>query len=147
MDLLEACNLLIHFGKQTDLDNILIEPILFSKGSTHLALYGFGSIRDERLYHLFVNDKITINTVSKNMEEWFHLMTVHQNRIGHSPTAYLNEAFLPSFLDLVIWGHEHECLIDPMFNEEKEFYVVQPGSSIATSLCEAEAKDKYFKFS
>ena len=43
---------------------------------------------------------------------------------------------------MVIWGHEHECLIDPVYNAEQGFYVVQPGSSVATSLCEGEAEPK-----
>ena len=57
-------------------------------------------------------------------------------------TAYLPENFLHSFFDMVIWGHEHECLIDPVYNAEQGFYVVQPGSSVATSLCEGEAVPK-----
>lgn len=57
-------------------------------------------------------------------------------------TAYLPENFLHSFFDMVIWGHEHECLIDPVYNAEQGFYVVQPGSSVATSLCEGEAEPK-----
>ena len=44
---------------------------------------------------------------------------------------------------MVVWGHEHECLIDPIYNAEQGFYVVQPGSSVATSLCEGEAEPKY----
>ena len=58
-------------------------------------------------------------------------------------TAYLPENFIQSFFDMVIWGHEHECLIDPVYNAEQGFYVVQPGSSVATSLCEGEAVPKY----
>jgi double-strand break repair protein MRE11 len=56
--------------------------------------------------------------------------------------AYLPENFIQSFFDMVIWGHEHECLIDPAYNAEQGFYVVQPGSSVATSLCEGEAEPK-----
>ncbi|XP_058079262.1 double-strand break repair protein MRE11-like [Magnolia sinica] len=25
----------------------------------------------------------------------------------------INEHFLPRFLDFIVWGHEHECLVDP----------------------------------
>lgn len=62
---------------------------------------------------------------------------------GHTETGYLPENFLDSFLDLVIWGHEHECLIDPRVNPEMGFSVIQPGSSVATSLCEGEAVPKH----
>ena len=44
---------------------------------------------------------------------------------------------------MVIWGHEHECLIDPKYNPERNFYVIQPGSSIATSLMPGEAVPKH----
>lgn len=44
---------------------------------------------------------------------------------------------------MVIWGHEHECLIDPRYNVEKNFHVMQPGSSVATSLMPGEAVPKH----
>ena len=43
----------------------------------------------------------------------------------------------------VIWGHEHECLIKPQQSAIAEFYVCQPGSTVATSLIEGESKPKY----
>ena len=50
---------------------------------------------------------------------------------------------MPDFLDMVIWGHEHECLIDPKYNPEMNFHVMQPGSSVATSLAPGEAVPKH----
>lgn len=44
---------------------------------------------------------------------------------------------------MVIWGHEHECLIDPRYNPEMNFHVMQPGSSVATSLMPGEAVPKH----
>lgn len=46
-------------------------------------------------------------------------------------------------MDLVVWGHEHECLIDPRKNPDTGFHVMQPGSSIATSLVSGEAVSKH----
>ena len=62
---------------------------------------------------------------------------------AYTETGYLPENFLPDFLDLVIWGHEHECLIDPTYNPEMNFHVMQPGSSVATSLMPGEAIPKH----
>lgn len=62
---------------------------------------------------------------------------------AYTETSYLPENFLPDFLDLVVWGHEHECLIDPRFNPEMSFHVMQPGSSVATSLVPGEAIPKH----
>lgn len=50
---------------------------------------------------------------------------------------------MPDFLDLVIWGHEHECRIRPEFNELQQFFVTQPGSSVVTSLSESELAPKH----
>lgn len=65
------------------------------------------------------------------------------SRSKHGPTNYIPEQFLDDFLDLVVWGHEHECLIAPTRNEQQLFYVTQPGSSVATSLSPGEATKKY----
>ena len=46
-------------------------------------------------------------------------------------------------MDLVIWGHEHECLIHPRHNAETNFDVMQPGSSVATSLDKSEEEPKH----
>lgn len=35
------------------------------------------------------------------------------HRIKTNPKNAINEHFLPRFLDFVVWGHEHECLVDP----------------------------------
>ena len=45
-------------------------------------------------------------------------------------------------VDLVVWGHEHDCRIDPEEVAGKKYKIVQPGSSIATSLSEGESLEK-----
>lgn len=45
-------------------------------------------------------------------------------------------------IDLVIWGHEHDCRIDPEKVANKPYYISQPGSSVATSLAHGEAIPK-----
>lgn len=67
----------------------------------------------------------------------------NSRRSKHGPTNYIPEQFLDDFIDLVVWGHEHECLITPTRNEQQLFYVTQPGSSVATSLSPGEAAKKY----
>lgn len=34
-------------------------------------------------------------------------------RVKSNPKNAVNETFLAGFLDFVIWGHEHECLVEP----------------------------------
>jgi double-strand break repair protein MRE11 len=78
-------------------------------------------------------------------DDWFNVMLLHQNRVAHSPKNFIPEQMLENFLDLIIWGHEHECKIVPAPCSDRDFYITQPGSSIATSLSEYEAKKKFVK--
>lgn len=75
-------------------------------------------------------------------DDWFNILVLHQNRARHGCKSYAGEHFLPSFMHLVMWGHEHECRIDPEDSLD-EFRITQPGSSVATSLCPGEAKQKH----
>ncbi|KAM4566635.1 double-strand break repair protein MRE11 isoform 1-T3 [Odontesthes bonariensis] len=143
LDLLSASGLINHFGHSHSVERIEMSPILMQKGSTKLALYGLGSIPDERLYRMFVNNQVSMLRPKEDQDEWFNLFTIHQNRSKHGPTNYIPEQFLDDFLDLVVWGHEHECLIAPTRNEQQLFYVTQPGSSVATSLSPGEAAKKH----
>ncbi|CAI5693701.1 unnamed protein product [Oreochromis niloticus] len=142
LDLLSASGLVNHFGHSHSVEKIEISPILMQKGITKLALYGLGSIPDERLYRMFVNKQVSMLRPKEDQDGWFNLFTIHQNRSKHGPTNYIPEQFLDDFLDLVVWGHEHECLIKPALNEQQLFYVSQPGSSVATSLSPGEATKK-----
>ncbi|RZC50778.1 hypothetical protein C5167_019205 [Papaver somniferum] len=119
IDILSACNLVNYFGKMvlggSGIGQITLHPILIRKGSTAVALYGLGNIRDERLNRI----------------------------IKTNPKNAINEHFLPRFLDFVVWGHEHECLVDPQEVPGMGFHITQPGSSVATSLIDGEAKPKH----
>ncbi|KAI0999699.1 Double-strand break repair protein [Podosphaera aphanis] len=143
LDLLQVSGLCNYFGRIAESDRIEIKPILLQKGLTKLALYGMSSVRDERLFRTFRDGHVKFFRPSIQQKDWFNIMAVHQNHHAHSETSYLPENFLPNFLDLVIWGHEHECLIDPRLNPETQFHVMQPGSSIATSLVPGEAVAKH----
>lgn len=60
---------------------------------------------------------------------------------GYNSCVHLK--MLPSFFNLIIWGHEHESIPDIQQTSESSSYLYQPGSSIPTSLIEAEAKQKH----
>lgn len=143
LDLLHTAGFVNYFGKTTSLEKIEISPLLLQKGSTKMALYGLGSIRDERLHRMFLHKNVSMLRPKEDKDDWFNMFVIHQNRAKHGATNYIPEQFLDDFLDLVIWGHEHECRIDPEWNGIQNFYVSQPGSSIATSLSEGETAKKH----
>lgn len=143
LDILQVAGLVNYFGRTPESDNIQVKPILLQKGNTKLALYGMSNVRDERLFRTFRDGKVKFFKPSVQQSDWFNLMAVHQNHHAYSETGYLPENFLPEFMDLIVWGHEHECLIDPRYNPEMHFNVMQPGSSVATSLVPGEAVPKH----
>ena len=49
---------------------------------------------------------------------------------------------IPDWMDLFVWGHEHESRIGAVESDVGTFRVVQPGSSVATSLVEGESVAK-----
>ena len=93
-------------------------------------------------------------------ESWVNVFVVHQNRVQHGANAKncLQERHLPAFLDLVVWGHEHECkatqepvargdaemrAAERQWGSARETFIVQPGSTVATALSEGESKKKH----
>lgn len=86
------------------------------QGSTRCALYGLGNIRDERLGRLFQTPGCVRwlrpdNAPGIATEDWLNIFVLHQNRVQHTAAgkSCVQEKNLPRFLDLVVWGHEHEC--------------------------------------
>lgn len=139
MDLLSSMGLINYFGKQTDLKELKISPILFKKGPNKIALYGLSHIRDERLERLFRDRKVRMYRPQEDEDEWFNIFVCHQNRVRRPGTKYLSEKVIPDYMMLTIWGHEHESLIDPVpklsenqnQNYEKSCgYISQPGNII-----------------
>ncbi|XP_060090909.1 double-strand break repair protein MRE11 [Heteronotia binoei] len=143
LDILSCAGLLNHFGRSPSVEKIDVSPVLLQKGNSKIALYGLGAIPDERLYRMFVNKQVTMLRPKEDEDSWFNLFVIHQNRSKHGATNYIPEQFLDDFIDLVIWGHEHECKISPTRNEQQLFYVSQPGSSVVTSLSPGEAVKKH----
>ncbi|RAL44580.1 hypothetical protein DM860_003339 [Cuscuta australis] len=152
VDILSACNLVNYFGKMdlgsSGIGQISLYPILIRKGSTSVALYGLGNIRDERLNRMFQTPHAVqwMRPDAKEgyeVSDWFNILVLHQNRVKTNPKNAINEHFLPRFLDFIVWGHEHECLIDPQEVPGMGFHISQPGSSVATSLIDGESKAKH----
>ncbi|KAJ8906656.1 hypothetical protein NDN08_003146 [Rhodosorus marinus] len=146
VDLLHSAGMLNYFGKVYDSKSISIEPILLRKGSSCIALYGLGNVRDERLYTTWKDEnnvqwKRPQAVDAVNPEAWFNIFVLHQNRVQRGTTHHVTESMLPSWLDFVIWGHEHECRIDLEGGTDGPV-ITQPGSTVATSMIEGESKEK-----
>ena len=142
MDILSVSGLINYFGKSPDVESIKVSPILLQKGSTRLALYGLGSVRDERLHRSFKRGKVLFVRPPTDEGDWFNVLVLHQNRLllsilisraRHGQTNYIPASYLPSFIDLVIWAHEHECRPEPEYvtmNDDDDVMREQEGEEL-----------------
>lgn len=158
VDTLHQQRLVNYFGKVEDFSEILLKPIVLEKAGTMMALYGLGSIKDERLNHLMRAGKVkfirpaaftTSDGRQYTANDMFSILLFHQNRVPRGPKNYIPENMLPDWLDLIVWGHEHDSI--PQVSETRFFddgvesirRVLQPGSTVATSLSVGEALPKH----
>ncbi|KAH8829233.1 Metallo-dependent phosphatase-like protein [Flagelloscypha sp. PMI_526] len=150
LDVLSVSGLINYMGK-IDLpieshpdagpDGIAVRPVLLRKGNTHLAMYGIGNVKDQRMHFELRSNRVRMY-MPRNKEDWFNILLLHQNRVKHGPQEFVPEGMFDDSVDLVVWGHEHDCRILPEPVAGKKYYVTQPGSSVATSLSEGEAIEK-----
>uniref|UniRef100_A0A914CAC5 Mre11 DNA-binding domain-containing protein n=1 Tax=Acrobeloides nanus TaxID=290746 RepID=A0A914CAC5_9BILA len=151
LDLLHEAGLVNLFGKFNDVDKIEVSPILLRKRETKIALYGISSQRDDRLCRAFMQENVKFLRPTDDPDSWFNILVLHQNRPRRSTSrttgSYLPVKYIPAFMDLVIWGHEHESIIEPQYfapNDSGDgFYIIQPGSTVATSLSKEETVPKH----
>ncbi len=121
---------------------IRIKPVLLQKGDTRLALYGMGNIKDERMHFELRANRVRMYRPQEDPDSWFNILCVHQNRVAHNPKACVPETMFDDSIHLVVWGHEHEQMIQPQPVTEKRYHITQPGSSVATSLSQGETVEK-----
>jgi double-strand break repair protein MRE11 len=117
-------NLVNYFGRQEEVDQIEISPILFQKGTTRIALYGLGSLRDERLNRMWEKQKVIFLRPDGEDEEddlhdddddddddednrnkgFFNIFALHQNRdLGRGTKNCVQERMIPEWMDVVVW--------------------------------------------
>lgn len=64
---------------------------------------------------MILEEEIRFLRPREDPDSWFNILVLHQNRPrrsrDRSTGAHLPESLIPTFFDLVIWGHEHECKI------------------------------------
>lgn len=146
LDILAESNLVNYFGKSDQVEEITVNPVLLQKGETCLALYGLGNVRDERLNRIWTNEKVKFlrPNLPDGLEKFFNVFALHQNKnAGRGTKNCVHESMIPEWMDFVVWGNEHECEPNLIESITGTFQIIQPGSSIATSLVESEARPKH----
>ncbi|KAB5589653.1 Double-strand break repair protein MRE11 [Ceratobasidium theobromae] len=165
LDVLSVAGVINYIGK-SDLSasddpnaGIQIKPVLLRKGATQLALYGVGNVKDQRMHFELRSNRVKM-FMPKDKDNWFNILLVHQNRcvypdpqvlyrnvnalsVKRGPLEAVPEGMFDDSINLVVWGHEHDCRIVPEPVAGKEYFITQPGSSVATSLADGEAIPKH----
>jgi double-strand break repair protein MRE11 len=111
MDVLASANLVNYIGKCDQIEDIQIVPILMRKGGTMIALYTLGAIRDERLNRLWAlkHVKFLRPREDQGRSRFVNIFVLHQNRdYGRGKKNCVHESMIPDWMDIVIWGNEHE---------------------------------------
>lgn len=100
LDLLSVANLINYFGRCDQVDDIEILPVLVMKGTTRVAIYGLGNMRDERLNRMFAQKKVKFRRPAEHQEDWFNIFVIHQNRDnrGRGNKNCIHESFIPEFI-------------------------------------------------
>ncbi|KAI0640408.1 DNA repair exonuclease [Trametes meyenii] len=150
LDMLSVSGLINYMGKiDLPLDDaeaqntgIAIRPVLLRKGNTRLGLYGVGNVKDQRMHFELRSNRVRMY-MPRDKDTWFNILLLHQNRVPHGPQQSVPEGMFDDSIDLVVWGHEHDCRIVPEPVAGKRYYITQPGSSVATSLADGEALEKH----
>ena len=133
LNILGSSNLINYLGQSQSVDFVEIEPLIFNE---EVAIYLLGNIRDRRLYRTFLQKRVNF---LRPQGAYYNILVVHQNRVPYGVKDYLPHEFIPEWFDLVVYGHEHESLVLNL----KNFTLLQPGSTVRTSLAENESFDKF----
>ncbi|KAF9781340.1 Metallo-dependent phosphatase-like protein [Thelephora terrestris] len=150
LDLLSVSGLINYMGKfdlpysdsEAKEEGIAVRPVLLQKGTTRLAMYGIGNVKDQRMHFELRSNRVRMY-MPKDRDDWFNILVVHQNRVNHGPQKSVPEGMFDDSVDLVVWGHEHDCRIIPETVPGKKYRITQPGSSVATSLADGESLEKH----
>ncbi|CAD26648.1 DOUBLE-STRAND BREAK DNA REPAIR PROTEIN (RAD32 HOMOLOG) [Encephalitozoon cuniculi GB-M1] len=135
IDILQSAGLVNYIGKYNLIDRIDVYPLLLEK-EYRVAIYGLGHIKDRRLYRMFCEGRIVFHR-PEDYDSWYNVLILHQNRIPREKEHFSSD-LVEGFFDLIVYGHEHESMV-----VKGDCLILQPGSTVRTSLCEGERHDKY----
>lgn len=60
-------------------EGIAVRPVLLQKGTTRLALYGIGNVKDQRMHFELRSNRVRMY-MPKDRDDWFNILLIHQNR-------------------------------------------------------------------
>lgn len=145
LNLLHSANFLNYLTCNVEEDQVVVRPVQIFKRGTCVYIYGLGHIKEERLNRLIKTNRVIFEK-PEDVKSGVFILVVHQNRFkacGPSAKNCVQDWVFPSFFDLIIWGHEHDCETEARRTQNRNYQIFQPGSTVSTSLTEGEARAKH----
>jgi double-strand break repair protein MRE11 len=60
-------------------EGIAVRPVLLQKGTTRMAMYGIGNVKDQRMHFELRSNRVRMY-MPKDRDDWFNILIIHQNR-------------------------------------------------------------------
>jgi len=60
-------------------EGIAVRPVLLQKGTTRLAMYGIGNVKDQRMHFELRSNRVRMY-MPRDKDDWFNILIIHQNR-------------------------------------------------------------------
>ena len=77
-------------------EGIAVRPVLLQKGTTRMAMYGIGNVKDQRMHFELRSNRVRMY-MPRDKDDWFNILIIHQNRYALPPLK-------PSNRDLSLVG-------------------------------------------
>lgn len=135
-EMLSTVRYVNYFQKVMDPECVVLKPAVLHRGNIDVCIYGLGSMAEHKFLEALEKNDIAFERppVEEGCRQ-FNLLLMHQNR----PVRNSQQLAVPHMLskicpwmDLIVWGHEHECRID--IEMSCGLKITQPGSTVITKL-------------
>lgn len=135
-ELLSTVKYVNYFQKVLDPESVVLKPAVLHRGNIDVVIYGLGSMAEHKFLEALEKNDIRFERPQINPGcRQFNLLLLHQNR----PVRSAQQLAVPHMLsqicpwmDLIVWGHEHECRID--IETCCGLKITQPGATIITKM-------------
>lgn len=99
LDLLSVSGLINYMGKfdlpysdaEAKEEGIAVRPVLLQKGTTRLAMYGIGNVKDQRMHFELRSNRVRM-FMPKDKDDWFNILIIHQNRYVSPSQPFQSQA-------------------------------------------------------
>ena len=140
--LLSTVKFINYFKTENIDDYINLSPVVIRRNDLDVVLYGIGFLFQKAFYNALKNKKFNFLKPNIQLNQNVYIIClIHQDKIGRDSKMENFQEMMTStysFIDLFIWGHEHEHI-----KYQDGSKVMQIGSTICTNLSKKSSFGNY----